>query len=116
MNSLYPDAIAWQLLSNSTIRYKKNDERWYSIDNLEKYAKIKGVNLLGTGDFTHPKWIEELKSNLTEDGSGILKTKTGMSFVLQTEVSLVYSDGGKGRRVHNLILAPNLEAQNSVRT
>ena len=38
LSILYPDAIAWQLLSNSTIRYKKNDERWYSIDNLEKYS------------------------------------------------------------------------------
>ena len=48
------------------------------IENLEKYAKIKGVNLLGTSDFTHPEWIKELKQELTEDETGILKTKNNM--------------------------------------
>jgi len=79
------------------------------IKNLEKYAKIKGVDLLGTGDFTHPKWIQELKSELTEDGTGILKTRTGFPFVLQTEISLIYSQGGRGRKVHNLVLAPSFD-------
>lgn len=47
------------------------------IDNLEKYARIKGIDLLGTGDFTHPKWIEEIKNKLKEEGNGILRTKNG---------------------------------------
>ncbi len=78
-----------------------------SLENLEKFAKIKGVELLGTGDFCHPKWIQELKNKLTEDDTGILKTKTGFPFILQFEIALIYSDGGKGRRVHNLVLAPD---------
>jgi len=78
-----------------------------SIANLEKWARIKGVNILGTGDFCHPKWIEELKSELSEDGSGILRTGSGFPFVLQNEVSLIYTQGGKGRRVHLVILAPS---------
>ena len=90
-------------------KYSRATSKDLDIKNLEKWARIKGLNLLGTGDFTHPKWIEELKENLKEDNSGILKTKTGMNFILQTEVSLVYSDGGKGRRVHNIILAPNFD-------
>ena len=85
-----------------------------SIENLEKFAKIKGLNLLGTGDFCHPKWIEELKSKLTDDGTGILRTKTGFPFIFQFEISLMYSDGGKGRRIHNLVLAPNLGVVNQI--
>ena len=80
------------------------------INNLEKYAKIKGIDLMGTGDFTHPKWIEHIKSELSDDGSGIYKTKTGFPFMLTTEISLIYSQGGKGRRVHNVVFAPDLQA------
>jgi uncharacterized protein (TIGR00375 family) len=80
-----------------------------NIQNLEKWARIKGVGLLGTGDFSHPKWQEELKKELKEDGTGILKTESGFPFVLQNEVSLMYSQGGKGRRIHLVLLAPNFE-------
>ncbi|MBN1646301.1 DNA helicase UvrD [Candidatus Woesearchaeota archaeon] len=79
------------------------------IDNLEKYARMKGVGLLGTGDFTHPEWIKELKAKLSDDGTGIFRTANGFPFMLQTEISLIYSSNGKGRRVHNVVLAPNLE-------
>ena len=85
-----------------------------SIENLEKFAKIKGLNLLGTGDFCHPKWIKELKNKLTEDDTGILRTKTNFPFLLQFEISLMYSDGGKGRRIHNLVLAPNFDVVNQI--
>ena len=95
-------------------RFSRATSKQLNIENLEKYAKIKGVNVLGTGDFTHPEWIKELKGELTEDGSGILKTKTGFPFVLQSEVSLIYSDGGKGRRIHNVILAPNLDVVDQI--
>ncbi len=90
-------------------RFSRATSKEISIPNLEKYAKIKGVNLLGTGDFTHPEWIKELKEKLKEDGSGILKTATGFNFVLQTEISLMYSQDNKGRRIHLIVLAPNLE-------
>lgn len=84
------------------------------INNLEKWARIKGVNLLGTGDFTHPEWIKELKQNLTEDGSGVLKTKTDFPFILQTEISLIYTQAEKGRRIHNVVLAPNFEVVDQI--
>src|SRR3989338_5487519 len=90
-------------------RFSRATSNQLSIANLEKYARIKGLNLLGAGDFTHPEWIKELKENLKEDSSGILKTKTGFPFILQTEISSIYTDNGKGRKVHNVILAPNLE-------
>jgi len=76
---------------------------------MEKWAKIKGVNMLGTSDFTHPEWINELKDHLVEDDSGILKTSSGFPFVLQTEISLIYSQANKGRRIHNVVLAPSFE-------
>ena len=91
-------------------RYARGTSKDLDIANLEKWARIKGVQLLGTGDFTHPQWMEHLKSSLKEDPeTGILKTKTGFSFIWQTEISLIYSQGGKGRRVHVIVLAPNYE-------
>ena len=97
-------------------RFSRATSNTLNIPNLEKYAKIKGLNLLGTGDFTHPEWIKELKNELTEDGSGILKTKTGFNFLLQTEISLIYSQDGKGRRVHNIVLAKNLDIVDQINT
>ena len=90
-------------------KYARATSKALDLENLEKYAKIKGVNMLGTGDFTHPEWIKEIKTNLSEDETGILKSRNGFPFVLQTEIALIYTQGGKGRRIHYLILAPNVE-------
>ena len=95
-------------------KYSRATSKDLDVKSLEKWARVKGLNLLGTGDFTHPEWIKELKTNLTEDDSGILKSSGGMDFVLQTEVSMIYSDMGRGRRVHNLILAPNFEVVDQI--
>jgi len=84
------------------------------LGNLEKYARMKGVGLLGTGDFTHPEWIKEIKAKLTDDGSGVLRSVEGFPFVMQTEISLVYSQDGKGRRVHNVVLAPSVEVADQI--
>ena len=75
---------------------------------LEKYAKIKGLNLLGTGDFQHPKWNKEIKDILKEDENGILYTKTGFPFIWQTEISLMYKQE-KRRAIHHLIFSPNYD-------
>ena len=90
-------------------RFSRATSKDLSIQNLEKWAKIKGLDVLGTGDFSHPEWIKELKSELIEDGSGILKTKTGFSFILTNEISLMYTQDGKGRRVHLVLLAPSFD-------
>lgn len=90
-------------------RFSRATSRDLNIANLEKWAKVKGLNLLGTGDFSHPEWLKELKQELTEDGSGILKTKNGFPFVLSNEISLMYTQDGKGRRIHLILLAPNFE-------
>lgn len=97
-------------------KYSRACSKDLTIQNLEKWARVKGVNLLGTGDFTHPKWIQELKTNLTETekDSGFFQTKTGFNFVLQTEISLIYTHNNKGRRVHNLIFAPSFQAVDEI--
>src|SRR3989338_2350115 len=88
-------------------RFARACSKDLTLPNLEKYAKVKGITLLGTGDFQHPIWNKEIKENLKEDENGILWSKTGFPFLWQTEVSLMYSQGGKGRRIHNLIFSPN---------
>lgn len=90
-------------------RFSRACSKSITIPNLEKFARLKGLNLLSTADFTQPLWLEELKSELKEDGTGILKTKTGFPFILSTELSNIYTQDGKGRRVHNVILAPSFE-------
>src|SRR3989344_6133164 len=95
-------------------RYSRACSKSINLDNLEKYAKIKGLNVLGTGDFTHPKWIQEIKEKLKEDENGILRSKTGFPFIWQTEVSLMYSWNNKGRSVHYVLLSPNKDVTNNI--
>ena len=90
-------------------RFSRATSNSINLANLEKYARLKGLNLLGTGDFTHPKWLQELKSELKEDGFGILTSKSGFHFVLQGEISNIYTQDGKSRRIHTLLLARNFE-------
>lgn len=88
-------------------RFSRATSHQLNIKNLEKYAKLKGVGLLGTGDFLHPSWLEELKKELK--GDGIYKTETGFPFVLSNEISLMYKQDNRGRRVHLVLLAPSFE-------
>jgi len=90
-------------------RFSRATSKQLNLENLEKYAKIKGLNLLGTGDITHPEWLKELKAGLNEDDTGILKSKSGFNFILQGEISNIYTQDGKARRIHNVILAKNFE-------
>ena len=95
-------------------KYARATGKELDLENLEKYARIKGISLLGTGDFTHPKWQKEIKEKLREDENGILWSRTGFPFIWQTEISFAYTQGGKGRRVHNLIMAPNGEVASQI--
>jgi len=90
-------------------RFSRATSNQLNLENLEKYARIKGLNLLGTGDITHPEWLKELKAGLKEDDTGILKSKSGFNFILQGEISNIYTQDGKARRIHNVILAKNFE-------
>lgn len=88
-------------------KYARATSKDLSLENLEKYARIKGLGLLGTGDFQHPEHYKEIKRYLKEDDKGVLYSKTGFPFLWQTEVSLMFSQGGKRRAVHLLVYAPN---------
>jgi len=80
---------------------------------ISEWAAKKGIDLVATGDWTHPLWYRELRTNLEEAGEGIYKVKDapeeGAKFLLSTEVSSIYSQGGRVRKVHTLIFAPNFE-------
>ena len=90
-------------------RFARGTSKALDIPNLEKWARVKGLNLLGTADFTHPEWFNELKNNLVKEQDGIYYTKSGFAFMLQTEISLIYTQDGKGRRIHNLVYAPSFK-------
>jgi uncharacterized protein (TIGR00375 family) len=77
------------------------------LDHIAAQAKLKGIDLLGTGDFTHPIWLQELKDKLKEDTNGLYQ-HNGVKFILTAELSSIYSKKNKGRRVHNIIFAPDL--------
>lgn len=82
-------------------------------ENLGVWADKKGINVLGTGDFTHPHWLGELKAALAESEPGLYKLKSGMAearFMLTAELASIYKQGDKVRRVHNLVFAPNFVA------
>lgn len=85
-----------------------------TLKNIAMAAEDKGVDIIGTGDFTHPSWFSALKKELKEiEGSGLYRLKEESSktlFILSSEVSLIYKDGGRTRRIHLVIQAPNLQA------
>jgi len=87
-------------------RFSRATSKNINIDNLEKYARIKGLGLLGTGDFQHPEWFKELDK--LEEREGILYTQNNFPFLWQTEISLMYTQE-KGRRIHYVLLAPGKE-------
>ena len=79
-----------------------------SLENLAAWAKVKGIDLLASADFTHPVWLQELRTKLADDGPGLYRFG-GVHFVLGTEVSCVYQQGGRNRRVHVLLYAPDFD-------
>ena len=88
-------------------RFSQGCSKNTTVKLLAKWAKIKGIDILGTGDFTHPEWIKELKAELTKEKDGIYYTADGQAFVLSTEISLIYTQDGRGRRIHVVLLAPS---------
>lgn len=81
------------------------------ISEMAKWADLKGIDILGTGDFTHPAWFSLLKKDLKECDNGlyIYGNNKKNKFILTAEISSIYSQGGKCRRIHNVIMAPSLE-------
>jgi len=93
-------------------KYSRATSREMEVETLSLWAKRKGIKLLGTGDFTHPLYFLDLKTRLRPLGNGLFVLKEdpqGTQFMLTAEVSNMFTQGGKGRRVHTLIFAPSFE-------
>lgn len=111
-------------------RFSRATSKALNPRHLAAWARCKGINVLGTGDFTHPQWRAELGEQLVLDeatglyrlavepdnlefmgasgGPGLLASPAPL-FMLQTEISSIYKRGGKVRKVHNLVFVPTLE-------
>ena len=84
------------------------------LEHMAAGALRKGLNLLGTGDFTHPKWFEQLKTKLRPaDGEGLFAFG-GMTWMLTGEVSTVYTQEGKSRKVHHLVYSPDFDCLSQI--
>ena len=93
-------------------KYSRATSKEMDVTVLDKWAKIKGIDLLGTGDFTHPAYYAELLEKLEPAGNGLFRLKDkpdSVHFMLTTELNHIYSDKGKTRRVHMLIFAPSFQ-------
>jgi len=98
-------------------RYARATSPAISIENLDKWARIKGIKVLGTGDFTHPAWFKELKERLEPAEPGLFKLRgqnSDVRFILTSEVSCIYSKNNKVRKVHILIFTPSFELSEKI--
>lgn len=87
-------------------KHSRATSKEMDIPNLADWAKKKGISLLGTGDFTHHLWLQELRNYLSPKGKEGLYHYQGVNFILSGEIASIYSQEGKVYRVHNLILIP----------
>lgn len=94
-------------------KYSRATSSDMDVENLSKWAKLKGIKLLGTGDFTHHLWLEELKSKLEDLGNGLYIYKD-VYFILTAEVSNIYTKNGKTYRIHNIIFAPSFKSVDKI--
>ena len=117
-------------------KYSRATSPEMELSHLAVWAVRKGIQILGSGDFTHPFWFRELKEKLEPAENGLYKLRAinpdiqkeiirqgvdpkdiaGLRFILTSEVSLIYSKNGRTRRVHNLIFAPSLEIVEKINT
>jgi len=81
------------------------------IQEIARFGKIKGLNIVGTGDFTHPKWLKEIQETLVEEpGTGLYKAaktpETQVYFMITTEVSTIFTFENEVKKIHHVILTP----------
>lgn len=93
-------------------RYSRATSKEMEVCALAAWAALKGIHLVGTGDFTHPTYFAELSARLEPAEDGLFKVKKGQSptrFMLSGEVSNIFHQGGKLRKIHTLLFARNLK-------
>ena len=100
-------------------KYSRATSSQADLENYAKSAKEKGILVVGTGDFTHPQWLQEIKEKLEPAEEGLFKLKNSDNptrFLLSTEISCIYSKNGAVRKIHLVILAPSIEAVEKINT
>ena len=98
-------------------KYSRATSPKLNFEELTKWSTYKSINLLATGDFTHPLWMVEIKKNLGEDGSGFLipkDIKNTLKYILSVEISNIYQKAGKLRKIHTLVLSPDLKTAEKI--
>ncbi|KPJ55072.1 DNA helicase UvrD [Parcubacteria bacterium DG_72] len=101
-------------------KYSRATSKNMDLETLDKWAKIKGIKVLGTGDFTHPEWLKNLEEKLEPAEPGLFKlkkndhlprSKAGATrFMLTVEISCIYSKNNRVRKIHIIIFSPSFEA------
>lgn len=107
--------------------YAKATSKYLTLESLYQWAKIKGIDVIGTGDFTHPAWFAELKDKLLPDQNGFFTLKNPpkdffgvktsgdeVRFCLSSEINCEAFHMGKLRRIHNLVYAPDFETAEKI--
>ncbi len=103
-------------------KYSRAVSQSMTLPTMAQYALQKGLDILTASDWTHPLWFKEISQQLEEAGEGIYKLKNEKGeirekeilFLLSTEISSIYKQGDKLRRIHNLIFVPSLEIAEKV--
>src|SRR3989338_4799266 len=94
-------------------KYSRATSKDLDIEHLTLWSKKKGIDLLGTADFTHHLWLEELKSKLEPTGNGLF-VKNGVHFMLSCEISNIYSKNGRTYKIHTVVLAPSFKTVDKI--
>jgi len=96
-------------------KYSRATSGKTDLENISKWAEIKGVKVIATGDFTHPQWLANIKEELKPAEPGLFQYKDSETrFLLTTEISCIYSKGGKTRKIHIIVLAPSIEVAEKI--
>jgi DNA helicase II / ATP-dependent DNA helicase PcrA len=112
-------------------RFSRATSRNLDLPTLAAWARRKGITVLGTGDFTHPAWMEEIREQLVPAEPGLFRVRDDLDrassedagaagaapvrFMLQVEISTIYKRGEKTRKVHHLLYAPDIDSAERIR-
>jgi uncharacterized protein (TIGR00375 family) len=100
-------------------RFSRATSERMNLKEIARYAKIKGLNIVATGDFTHPDWLKEIRQTLTLDADKSLyqvsqESNSNVWFMLTTEVCTIFEVAGQSKKVHHVILTPDLDTVNQI--
>ncbi len=94
-------------------KYSRATSKNMDIGHISNWARLKGINLMGTGDFTHPDWLRELKGKLANVEYGMYSHEN-IFYMLTAEVNNIYFKTGRTRKIHNIIFAPSFEVAEEI--